>query len=281
MNYVIDRLEAIENLDKVVYKNKVIYENIDHIDYIDKIVFNLSKKFVLNIFKLLKTVNVDYSSRPKMQCVYFNCNNNLLEIVSCDGKIMAKLDKLFQYNVKDFSFLIHYYNLYDILSNIKNCNENLVSFILDDNYLTVKTFNFQITKPLLYNKNYINYNRILPKPEDINFSLIINKNHLLKTIDKLNSVYLHLKYRDLNNCMIEDSMILDIIPKIYGDIPKHFEIILNSNNIKIILKLFNSKILSFNFVNDNYPVLIKDFDNDNFKCLIIPYKNVGNNTHNI
>jgi DNA polymerase III sliding clamp (beta) subunit (PCNA family) len=123
MNNVVDRLEAIEHPFIIRHLNteKICYNRNNNND---KATFNLSKKFFLEVFKVIKTASTDSGSRPKMQKVYFNCKNNLLEIVACDGKVLAKLDKTFQFNVKDFNFLITCSDIYDVLSITEYRNEN-------------------------------------------------------------------------------------------------------------------------------------------------------------
>lgn len=257
MNSISCRLDAIENQCNMYTNNATT--------------FNLSKKFFLEVFKVIKTASTDGSSRPKMQKVYFNCKNNLLEIVACDGKVLAKLDKKFQFNVKDFNFLIKCSDIYDILNIIKHDDDSsIVNFSINNGLLYVNTYNAEIHKHIIQEEKYVFYNKIIPNSDKIKISLIVDKSKFFKTIENLNTKYVDVKYKDSNNCIIEYPMGFNVIPKIYGNIPTNFKIRIDIDNIKRILKLFNDNFVCLNIVKPDYPVLVNSLNIDNFCCLIMP-----------
>ena len=238
---------------------------------------------------------MDNGTRPKMQSVYFKTNNQTMDIVACDGKKLAKvilpLDESTFSN--DFCVLIRA----DIVNKISSALKDLigldaiVDICMGEDKMLIRSGTF-IASAQLLDSSYINYNKIIPKAEEVSLSISCNKKDLIRKAELANFAnksskdsngidYVGIKVSEegfgegclsvvsakaaSNKQISEISVTLES-----GSIAPDFCIWVNYKNLSEVLKNFNSERIIIDFKDSNSPFMIRDKDRTNYLTLLMP-----------
>lgn len=149
-----------------------------------------SAKIRLMISKVAHSI-AESDNRPMLCGAFFNISRNNLEVVSCDSYTLSRcsvkcnITSLFAANDTDFSFIIPGHALSEMSKNLADGDEENVQFYIARKHAILKKGD-SIFFTRTIDSEYIDYNRIIPKDNDI--TIIVDRDRFLDGLERANIV---------------------------------------------------------------------------------------------
>ena len=149
-----------------------------------------SEKIRLMIGKVAHSI-AEVDNRPMLCGAYFKISRDNLEVVSCDSYTLSRcsvkcsITSLFAANDIDFSFIIPGHALSELSKNLADGEEENVHFYISRKHAIIKKGD-SIFFTRTIDSEYIDYNRIIPKDNDI--IITIDRERFLDGLERANIV---------------------------------------------------------------------------------------------
>ena len=149
-----------------------------------------SSKIRLMIGKVAHSI-AEMDNRPMLCGAYFKITNGNLEVVSCDSYTLSRcsvkcdITSLFAANDLDFSFIIPGHALSELSKNLAEGDEEDVEFYITRKHAIIKKGD-SIFFTRTIDSEYIDYNRITPKDNDI--VVVVDRERFLDGLERANIV---------------------------------------------------------------------------------------------
>ena len=149
-----------------------------------------SEKIRLMIGKVSHSI-AEVDNRPMLCGAFFKISKDNLEVVSCDSYTLSRcsvkcdITSLFAANDTDFSFIIPGHALNELSKNLADGDEENVRFYISGKHAIIKKGN-SIFFTRTIDSEYIDYNRIIPKDNDI--IITVDKDRFLDGLERANIV---------------------------------------------------------------------------------------------
>ena len=149
-----------------------------------------SEKIRLMISKVAHSI-AEVDNRPMLCGAYFKISRDNLEVVSCDSYTLSRcsvkcsITSLFAANDIDFSFIIPGHALSELSKNLADGDEENVHFYISRKHAIIKKGD-SIFFTRTIDSEYIDYNRIIPKDNDI--IITIDRERFLDGLERANIV---------------------------------------------------------------------------------------------
>ena len=149
-----------------------------------------SSKIRLMIGKVAHSI-AEMDNRPMLCGAYFKITNGNLEVVSCDSYTLSRcsvncdITSLFAANDLDFSFIIPGHSLSELSKNLADGDEEDVEFYITRKHAIIKKGE-SIFFTRTIDSEYIDYNRITPKDNDI--IITVDRERFLDGLERANIV---------------------------------------------------------------------------------------------
>ena len=149
-----------------------------------------SEKIRLMISKVSHSI-AEVDNRPMLCGAFFKITRDNLEVVSCDSYTLSRcsvkcsITSLFAANDVDFSFIIPGHALSELSKNIAEGNEENVHFYISRKHVIIKKGD-SIFFTRTIESEYIDYNRIIPKDNDI--IITVDRDRFLDGLERANIV---------------------------------------------------------------------------------------------
>ena len=149
-----------------------------------------SDKIRLMIGKVAHSI-AEIDNRPMLCGAFFKITKGNLEVVSCDSYTLSRcsvncdITSLFEENDLEFSFIIPGHALSELSKNLAEGDEENVEFYIARKHAIVKkSESIFFTRTI--DSEYIDYNRITPKDNDI--TVIVDRERFLDGLERANIV---------------------------------------------------------------------------------------------
>ena len=149
-----------------------------------------SEKIRLMIGKVAHSI-AEVDNRPMLCGAFFKISEDNLEVVSCDSYTLSRcsvkcsITSLFAANDVDFSFIIPGHALNELSKNLADGDEENVHFYISRKHAIIKKGD-SIFFTRTIDSEYIDYNRIIPKDNDI--VITIDRERFLDGLERANIV---------------------------------------------------------------------------------------------
>ena len=149
-----------------------------------------SEKIRLMIGKVAHSI-AEIDNRPMLCGAFFKITKDNLEVVSCDSytlsrcSVKCEINSLFEANDIDFSFIIPGHALSELSKNLAEGDEENVSFYISRKHAIIKKGD-SIFFTRTIDSEYIDYNRIIPKDNDI--IITVDRERFLDGLERANIV---------------------------------------------------------------------------------------------
>ena len=149
-----------------------------------------SEKIRLMIGKVAHSI-AEVDNRPMLCGAFFKISRNNLEVVSCDSYTLSRcsvkcnITSLFAANDVDFAFIIPGHALSELSKNLADGDEENVQFYISRKHAIVKKGD-SIFFTRTIEHDYIDYNRIIPKDNDI--IITVDRERFLDGLERANIV---------------------------------------------------------------------------------------------
>ena len=149
-----------------------------------------SEKIRLMIGKVAHSI-AEVDNRPMLCGAFFKITSDNLEVVSCDSYTLSRcsvkcsITSLFAANDVDFSFIIPGHALSELSKNLADGEEENVHFYISRKHAIIKKGD-SIFFTRTIDSEYIDYNRIIPKDNDI--LITIDRERFLDGLERANIV---------------------------------------------------------------------------------------------
>jgi DNA polymerase-3 subunit beta len=149
-----------------------------------------SEKIRLMIGKVAHSI-AEVDNRPMLCGAFFKISRDNLEVVSCDSYTLSRcsvkcsITSLFAANDIDFSFIIPGHALSELSKNLADGDEENVHFYISRKHAIIKKGE-SIFFTRTIDSEYIDYNRIIPKDNDI--LITIDRERFLDGLERANIV---------------------------------------------------------------------------------------------
>ena len=149
-----------------------------------------SEKIRLMIGKVSHSI-AEVDNRPMLCGAFFKITKGNLEVVSCDSYTLSRcsvncdITSLFAANDTDFSFIIPGHALSELSKNLADGDEENVEFYIARKHAIIKKGD-SIFFTRTIDSEYIDYNRIIPKDNDI--IVIVDRERFLDGLERANIV---------------------------------------------------------------------------------------------
>ena len=149
-----------------------------------------SEKIRLMIGKVAHSI-AEVDNRPMLCGAFFKISRDNLEVVSCDSYTLSRcsvkcsITSLFAANDVDFSFIIPGHALSELSKNIADGEEENVRFYISRKHAIIKKGD-SIFFTRTIESDYIDYNRIIPKDNDI--IITVDRERFLDGLERANIV---------------------------------------------------------------------------------------------
>ena len=149
-----------------------------------------SEKVRLMIGKVAHSI-AEVDNRPMLCGAFFKITKDNLEVVSCDSYTLSRcsvkcsITSLFEASDVDFSFIIPGHALSELSKNLAEGDEENVSFYISRKHAIIKKGD-SIFFTRTIDSEYIDYNRIIPKDNDI--LITVDRDRFLDGLERANIV---------------------------------------------------------------------------------------------
>ncbi len=149
-----------------------------------------SEKIRIMIGKVAHSI-AEVDNRPMLCGAFFKITSDNLEVVSCDSYTLSRcsvkcsITSLFAANDVDFSFIIPGHALSELSKNLADGEEENVHFYISRKHAIIKKGD-SIFFTRTIDSEYIDYNRIIPKDNDI--LITIDRERFLDGLERANIV---------------------------------------------------------------------------------------------
>ena len=149
-----------------------------------------SEKIRLMIGKVAHSI-AEIDNRPMLCGAFFKITRDNLEVVSCDSYTLSRcsiecdIESLFAANDTDFSFIIPGHALSELSKNLADGDEEYVEFYIARKHAIIKKSD-SIFFTRTIDSEYIDYNRIIPKDNDI--IVTVDRERFLDGLERANIV---------------------------------------------------------------------------------------------
>ena len=149
-----------------------------------------SDKIRLMIGKVSHSI-AEIDNRPMLCGAFFKITRDNLEVVSCDSYTLSRcsvrcdIDSLFAENDVEFSFIIPGHALSELSKNLADGEDEKVEFYISRKHAIIKKGD-SIFFTRTIDSDYIDYNRIIPKDNDI--FVTIDRERFLDGLERANIV---------------------------------------------------------------------------------------------
>lgn len=149
-----------------------------------------SEKIRLMIGKVAHSI-AEVDNRPMLCGAFFKISRDNLEVVSCDSYTLSRcsvkcnITSLFAANDVDFAFIIPGHALSELSKNLADGEEENVHFYISRKHAIIKKGN-SIFFTRTIDSEYIDYNRIIPKDNDI--VITVDRERFLDGLERANIV---------------------------------------------------------------------------------------------
>ena len=149
-----------------------------------------SEKIRLMIGKVAHSI-AEVDNRPMLCGAFFKISRDNLEVVSCDSYTLSRcsvkcsITSLFAANDIDFSFIIPGHALSELSKNLADGEEENVHFYISRKHAIIKKGE-SIFFTRTIDSEYIDYNRIIPKDNDI--LITVDRERFLDGLERANIV---------------------------------------------------------------------------------------------
>ena len=149
-----------------------------------------SEKVRLMIGKVAHSI-AEVDNRPMLCGAFFKITKDNLEVVSCDSYTLSRcsvkcsITSLFEASDVDFSFIIPGHALSELSKNLAEGDEENVSFYISRKHAIIKKGD-SIFFTRTIDSEYIDYNRIIPKDNDI--FITVDRDRFLDGLERANIV---------------------------------------------------------------------------------------------
>ena len=147
-------------------------------------------KIRLMIGKVAHSI-AEVDNRPMLCGAFFKIKNDNLEVVSCDSYTLSRcsvkcdISSLGAPGAVDFSFIIPGHALNELSKNIAEGEEDLVQFYISRKHAIVRNGE-SIFFTRIIDSEYIDYQRIIPKDNDI--TIVIDRDRFLDGLERANLI---------------------------------------------------------------------------------------------
>lgn len=279
-------LEKHKNLNLITSTGKYEFPIKGNIE-LPKIIFNQeSDLFQLKSNELLDALKKidfilkqDVEYKPELNNLLFEIDSsNRLNLVSCDGKSLGKINIKSNFNNEQINYLIPKETikvLTFILSSFKIDNMDVL-ICFGNNKILIKIDDVQILSVLYNKESYVDYNRIIPS--NSNYICEFNKKELINPLNKILSV-IDGKSKPINLSFKNNKVKISTTNQskyqgveelnntnVKGDFSIYFDGIILSN----ILKTIDESDIIMKFTNEKSNFIIEPKDNSNIFYLMVP-----------
>ena len=149
-----------------------------------------SEKIRLMIGKVSHSI-AEIDNRPMLCGAFFKITNDNLEVVSCDSYTLSRcsvrcdIDSLFAENEINYSFIIPGHALSELSKNLADGEDEKVEFYISRKHAIIKKGD-SIFFTRTIDSDYIDYNRIIPKDNDI--FVTVDRERFLASLERANIV---------------------------------------------------------------------------------------------
>ena len=149
-----------------------------------------SEKIRLMIGKVAHSI-AEVDNRPMLCGAFFKITEGNLEVVSCDSYTLSRcsvkcdIASLFAANDVNFSFIIPGHALNELSKNLAEGDEEIVEFYISRKHAIIKKGD-SIFFTRTIESEYIDYNRIIPKDNDI--IVTVDRDRFLDGLERANIV---------------------------------------------------------------------------------------------
>ena len=149
-----------------------------------------SEKIRLMIGKVAHSI-AEVDNRPMLCGAFFKITEGNLEVVSCDSYTLSRcsvkcdIASLFAANEVNFSLIIPGHALSELSKNLADGEEDMVEFYISRKHAIIKKGD-SIFFTRTIDSEYIDYNRIIPKDNDI--TVTVDRERFLDGLERANIV---------------------------------------------------------------------------------------------
>jgi len=286
-----DKVEAIKLSTEENYvivtsgrsRNKLITTPIEEYPEQYKYQYNSSVEINSLIIKNTLSQVIDLCAeddfRPYLNGVYFNIEQDTICTVASNGVSLAESKQQHDFVVSNTcSCIIPKHIAAQLISLIGN-KELLSEVFISNNNIKFIIGNIEFSSTLIYGK-YIDYERVMPKNNELHLS--VNKKELLKSIERVSSIFDKKQLNGVNFQLIQNKMILECYDNQEESVDElsvdydgeEYNIKMNAGNMITILNSIDSENINIFFNKDdniNSPVLIYG-DDSSYRYVAMPVK---------
>ena len=239
-------------------------------------VFEIPQKTLKEMIRqTIFAVGID-ENKPILTGSLFECNNQVVNMVSIDGFRIALRKSIQPENKQTFSVIIPGKTLNELSKILQSSDENVQIYTSDTQIL----FEFKNCKLIsrLLSGDYINYKNILPQSFEVIFE--ISKKDFLSSLERAVLISTDEKKCPVIFKISRDKMVIFSNTNI-GTIRDEVSIKNETGEIEIgvnpkyfieALKVIDDEEISVNLTSTIGPCVIKPIDNDNFQYMILPVR---------
>lgn len=282
-NIVIESKETEMSIKCASFKTKINCFNPDDFPILPEIEKGISYSVSgIDFFNSLSKIAFSIANnknRPEINGLLFKVENENLFLVGTDSYRLTekKMNIVNEANISK-EIIIPLSTVQEIIKILQVEKEN-INFVISDNQILVKTKNISLISRLISGE-YPDYKQIIP--DDFNTSFKINKNEFINIVKNIGlfsdrtSSDINIKTEVENKKLIIESKnnqfgenIAEIDKEIFGDdnfINFNYQYILDG------LNSIDEDIVSFSFINENMPALIKGEDNSEYIYIVMPIR---------
>ncbi len=215
--------------------------------------------------------------KPEISSVYVYKKDDAMYYVSTDSYRLAEKIEYVENN-KQFSLILPYKNLINILSIIDDMDEEL-SFISYNDGLIIKGSDISIAMRVV-NGNYPDYKQLFPR--EFNFKINVKREEIQKALQISNILTSQYNFCEFKLDSDKEELILKSkekgignsksvvkYEKLEGEI-EDFDINYNSVYFYEGIQKISSNNITFSYTVPNKPLFIKSEDNNSFTYLLMP-----------
>ena len=152
--------------------------------------FTVSSEILKSMIGKVSHSIAEQDNRPMLCGAFFKINSDGMELVSCDSYTLSRcsikcdINKI-GYDEEEFSFIIPGYALNEMCKAIADADGEEVSFYLSRKHAIIRNDDV-IFFTRVIDSDYIDYNRIIPKDNDI--KIIVERERLLSGLERANII---------------------------------------------------------------------------------------------
>ncbi len=221
--------------------------------------------------------NLNESSSPMLTGVFIEFVDDHILFTALDGyKLAHRSELLDEACSNNINCIVPGKNLNEVLKILSIEEDEALIDIVNNNFI-INIGNTQIISNII-NAVFLNYLNVIPK--QINTVAKINKNVLLKSVERASIINNEIKNSLISLNYVDEKIIIESKSDI-GSVNDEFEINKTGNDVNIslnskylleILKNINDERILIEMENNTKPMVIKSVENEKYLYLIMPVR---------